>query len=135
MNKNIRRSIVIAAGVTGAWALGSAAANADELPASSLSVPDAGAATGTGSATGAGSVTGALGDTVDGAVSDVHDTVTGLTGTAASAVSGTTAEATQQARGATTAPAAADRARRYVDAKVPAAARIRGLPVPYQPCV
>jgi hypothetical protein len=29
MNKNIRRSIVIAAGVTGAWALGSTSAGAD----------------------------------------------------------------------------------------------------------
>src|SRR3569623_1450199 len=40
MNQNIRRSIVIAAGVSGAWALGSAVASADELPAHSLSVPD-----------------------------------------------------------------------------------------------
>ncbi|MBD2817748.1 hypothetical protein ID867_06290 [Streptomyces parvulus] len=32
MNKNIRRSLVITAGVTGAWALGSAVASADELP-------------------------------------------------------------------------------------------------------
>ncbi|NEC72844.1 hypothetical protein, partial [Streptomyces rochei] len=40
MNKNIRRSLVITAGVTGAWALGSAVASADELPAASVSVPD-----------------------------------------------------------------------------------------------
>ena len=40
MNKNIRRSIVIAAGVSGAWALGSAVASADEQPAHSVSVPD-----------------------------------------------------------------------------------------------
>ncbi|GAA3297737.1 hypothetical protein [Streptomyces cinereospinus] len=40
INKNVRRSLVMAAGVTGAWALGSAAPNADELPVSSLTVPD-----------------------------------------------------------------------------------------------
>lgn len=40
MNKNLRRSIVIAAGVSGAWALGSAVASADEQPAHSVSQPD-----------------------------------------------------------------------------------------------
>ncbi|MGW2229775.1 hypothetical protein [Streptomyces formicae] len=40
MNKNIRRSLVIAAGVTSAWALGSAVASADELPQHSIAVPD-----------------------------------------------------------------------------------------------
>lgn len=41
MNKITRRSNVRAAGVTGAWALGSAVAGADELPAATATVPDA----------------------------------------------------------------------------------------------
>ncbi|MCF4139978.1 hypothetical protein L1856_28905 [Streptomyces sp. Tue 6430] len=40
MNKNIRRSRVMAAGVTGAWALGSTAASADEPPAPARTPPD-----------------------------------------------------------------------------------------------
>jgi hypothetical protein len=40
MNKNIRRSLVIAAGFSGAWALGSAVASAEEPPAPPVSVPD-----------------------------------------------------------------------------------------------
>lgn len=87
MNKNIRRSIVIAAGVTGAWALGSAAASADELPAA-LSVPDttADAADAADNADATGLLGGATG-TVNGVVSDVTgtvtDTVSGITDGAA----------------------------------------------------
>ncbi|WP_426498972.1 hypothetical protein [Streptomyces sp. D54] len=41
MHKNMRRSIAVAATATGMWALGTAAANADELPVSvPLSTPD-----------------------------------------------------------------------------------------------
>ncbi|MFD5428887.1 hypothetical protein [Streptomyces sp. NPDC127084] len=40
MNKNIRRSIAVAAGAAGMWAIGTAAASADELPSLSLSTPD-----------------------------------------------------------------------------------------------
>ncbi|NUO42858.1 MAG: hypothetical protein HOV82_12540, partial [Streptomyces sp.] len=61
MNKNIRRSIVIAAGVTGAWALGSSVASADELPASSLSVSDT------------------TTDLTNGVTDTVSDTLTGVT--------------------------------------------------------
>src|SRR3954470_8540639 len=78
MNKNIRRSIVIAAGVTGAWALGSAVASADELPASSLSTSDA---TGDTAST-LGSVTDAVTGTVDGVVTGVHHTASGAPGPA-----------------------------------------------------
>ncbi|MFJ7083559.1 hypothetical protein ACIQU8_10035 [Streptomyces griseus] len=46
MHKNMRRSIAIAATATGMWALGTAAASADELPVSvPLSTPDLAAAT------------------------------------------------------------------------------------------
>ncbi|CAL9557001.1 hypothetical protein SUDANB176_04565 [Streptomyces sp. enrichment culture] len=41
MNENIRRSLVTAAGVTGARALGSAPASAEELPPLCLPAPDA----------------------------------------------------------------------------------------------
>src|SRR3954469_5688327 len=87
MNKNIRRSIVIAAGVTGAWALGSAVASADELPSSSLSVSDP---------------TGDTGSTLDGVVTGVQDTASGVTGTAASTVTDT--HRTAHAAPKTTAP-------------------------------
>ncbi|MFD9969351.1 hypothetical protein ACFWYA_14380 [Streptomyces sp. NPDC059011] len=40
MNKNIRRSIAVAAGAAGMWAVGTAAAAADELPSFSLSTTD-----------------------------------------------------------------------------------------------
>src|SRR4051812_11902588 len=83
MNKNIRRSIVIAAGVTGAWALGSAVASADELPSSSLSVSDP---------------TGDTGSTLDGVVTGVQDTASGVTGTAASTVTDTTGRRTPPPR-------------------------------------
>lgn len=45
MSNNIRPSLVIAAGVTGAWALGSVVAGADEPPAGSLTTPDTATAT------------------------------------------------------------------------------------------
>jgi hypothetical protein len=86
MNKNIRRSIVIAAGVTGAWALGSTVASADELPASTLSVPDtttdatdATDANVTADGTDATGLLGVVTDTVDGVVSGVTGTVSGVT--------------------------------------------------------
>ncbi|TLQ44188.1 hypothetical protein [Streptomyces marianii] len=40
MNKNIRRSIAVAAGAAGMWAVGTATASADELPSLSLSTAD-----------------------------------------------------------------------------------------------
>lgn len=40
MNKNIRRSIAVAAGAAGMWAVGTATATADELPSLSLSTAD-----------------------------------------------------------------------------------------------
>ncbi|RRR69719.1 hypothetical protein EHS43_42000, partial [Streptomyces sp. RP5T] len=64
MNKNIRRSIVIAAGVTGAWALGSAVASADELPAAPLSTTDTTADTVSG-AVSATTATATLGTVTD----------------------------------------------------------------------
>ncbi|XES00756.1 hypothetical protein HEP87_60765 [Streptomyces sp. S1D4-11] len=75
MNKNIRRSLVIAAGVTGAWALGSAVASADELPSSPLSLPDATVgATDTAATDTAATVTGKVGDTAAKTVPTVEDT-------------------------------------------------------------
>ncbi|MEU6302312.1 hypothetical protein ABZ879_06170, partial [Streptomyces chartreusis] len=112
MNKNIRRSIVIAAGVTGAWALGSTVASADELPASTLSVPDnATDVTDATDSADAPSLLGGVTDTVDGVVSGVTDTVTGVT-------EGATGEAADTAR--TTPANTADQARRYVDADLTA---------------
>ncbi|MFF8940989.1 hypothetical protein ACF1A5_01695, partial [Streptomyces sp. NPDC014864] len=134
MNKNIRRSIVMAAGVTGAWALGSAVASADELAASSLSAPDptadASAAVDTGDT--AGSLTGAVTGTVDGTVSGVQNTVSGITDGSAARGAGTTVSDTAgraaSKAGALTGTAAttarhatsggAEQARRYVDAEV-----------------
>ncbi|MDX3246342.1 hypothetical protein PV408_32360, partial [Streptomyces sp. ME18-1-4] len=71
MNKNIRRSLVIAAGVSGAWALGSAVASADELPAASVSTPDV-------PTTDVTDVTDAT-DSLKGTVSDTLGTVTATT--------------------------------------------------------
>ncbi|MBD0839212.1 hypothetical protein [Streptomyces sp. TRM68416] len=62
MNQDIRRSLVITAGVTGARVLGSTAASADELPSSTLSVPDA---------------ADPVGDAVEGLAADVPDLGTG----------------------------------------------------------
>ncbi|MYS30227.1 hypothetical protein GTW38_25550, partial [Streptomyces sp. SID7804] len=109
MNKNIRRSIVIAAGVTGAWALGSASASADELPLLSVSAPDAGADIGIGvDATDSsdaadtavkadtGGVTDMLGTVVESVTGAVTDTVGTANGTASdtAADAGATARAT-----------------------------------------
>lgn len=116
MNKNIRRSIVIAAGVTGAWALGSAVASADELATPAVTAPDA---------TPAGtSLTGTLTDTVDGVLTDVHDTVSGVTGTATSTVSDPVTAVGQKARSAE--GAVSDQHRRYVEGNTMAGAKVRG---------
>ncbi|GHJ35067.1 hypothetical protein [Streptomyces sp. TS71-3] len=90
MNKNIRRSLVIAAGVTGAWALGSAVASADDLSAHSVSVPDPAGDHGivSGDGTVAGTVHRATAavhhttGTVRGAADAVHGDVSGVLGQA-----------------------------------------------------
>ncbi|MBC7273236.1 MAG: hypothetical protein H5T76_31825, partial [Streptomyces sp.] len=77
MNKNIRRSIVLAAGVTGAWALGTSIASADELPASTLSTPDATTETVAGTTETVAGTAETVADTTDAAetVADTTDTV------------------------------------------------------------
>ncbi|MFD3314958.1 hypothetical protein ACFWXN_42560, partial [Streptomyces sp. NPDC058694] len=109
MHKNIRRSIVIAAGVTGAWALGSAVASADELPATSASVPDA-------------SLSVDDVDDVVGTVTDTTtDTLTDVTGGTAVKAQNTVADTTAKAKPTVDAKTkAADQARRYVEADLPA---------------
>ncbi|MEV0489345.1 hypothetical protein [Streptomyces atratus] len=109
MHKNIRRSIAVAATATGMWALGTAAASADELPVSvPLSTPDHAAdatdvINGVDGAEGledtvrttAGEARTAVGDTVSkateaagraGQVTGLNGKATGATGTVGSAV-------------------------------------------------
>lgn len=106
MHKNIRRSVAVAATATGMWALGTAAASADELPVSvPLSTPDhaADVINGVDGAEGledtvrttAAEAKAALGDTVSrateaagraGQVTGLKGKVTGATGTVRSTV-------------------------------------------------
>ncbi|UUU31407.1 hypothetical protein JIX56_16675 [Streptomyces sp. CA-210063] len=84
MNKNIRRhlgSIVIAAGATGAWALGSTVAGAYELPASGVTVRDVSVDTAD------------ITDTVTDAAGTVDETVSDFTGTGTGTGPGTGATA------------------------------------------
>lgn len=134
MNKNIRRSIVIAAGVSGAWALGSAVASADEMPAHSVAVPDlAGDVVADVQGTVShvqgtvddvthgtvGSVTGKAQDTVAGVTGQGRTTASGAASTVSGTVSGTAAKAAPQAGTAVT---GAQGTVRHADARVEAVA-------------
>ncbi len=95
MNKNIRRTIVIAAGVSGAWALGSAVASADELPAHSVSVPDKPA-----EAVSDVSVDDAIAQTADALHGAVGQVVHGVAGDTAQGAHGVGGQVTHVAQGA-----------------------------------
>jgi hypothetical protein len=109
MNKTIRRSIAIAAGMSSVWALGSAVASADELPAHSVSVPDRPA----GAVADVPVTAAALGTVAQvGAVAGAADTATGHVARTAHTVAGATARTAHPAEAAppvartTAAPAA-----------------------------
>ncbi|MGW1881061.1 hypothetical protein [Streptomyces sp. NPDC001970] len=114
MNKNIRRSIVVAAGAAGMWAIGTAAASADELPSLSLSTPDQGI-----------DVLDTVEDTVTGATDAADDVpaVAAATGTAQAGAGAAVAQA-EEAKGAaqdaTRAPvvSTADQARQYAEGEL-----------------
>ncbi|WP_432037337.1 hypothetical protein [Streptomyces cucumeris] len=98
MRKNIRRSLLVAAAATGIWALGTAAASADELPA----VPSADSVTstvdGVGETAGGTASTDSVTDTVKGATDGLADT-SEVTGTAKKTVGGAASTVTGTVNG------------------------------------